>query len=109
MEAFSESQRRHLRCGFVRRDRWAPVQQFRGIPGVRDAPELCPGYSTQLPRVVEVARLWGWEQRGSIELNVRTRGWRLSDSVLDMVDVFAAEQSECERWSFEQARKKAGK
>lgn len=81
---------------------------FRGVPGVRDGPELCPGYSSQLPRVLEIARIWGWEKRGSIDTHTSVRGWVLSESVLDLVDLFAAEHAECERWTFEQRQKNRG-
>jgi len=53
--------------------------------------------------------LWGWEQRGSIAVHAETRGWLLTEPVLDLVDCFAAEHAECERWGWEQRQKKGGR
>ena len=82
------------------------------MPGCRvggqSGPDLCPGYTAQLPRVIEIARLWGWEKRGSIDTHTRVRGWTLTEPVLDLVDLFAAEQAECERWVIETRAKKGG-
>jgi len=116
-------QRKHLRCGWIKggvvRDEddhekvfgdWKKPLMYRGVRGStyggRLGPTTCPGYSCGLPQVIEVARAWGWEKRGSLAFQIEAREWLVTPAFLDLVDLFSSEQAESERWDFEQRHKK---
>ena len=65
-----ESSRRAMLCGYVPRDKW--IGNGHGttfVPGSPIShPEICPGYSTNLPPIREVADAWVWFSKGQMQL-----------------------------------------
>lgn len=77
-----------MRCGWVRASDWLEPQRGWGYIGgapVRE-PETCPGYTTQLPAVMELAELWAWWDKS--QLGNRAD---VPDDVADLVSAFNGE------------------
>lgn len=75
------------------------------VGGSDEVPEYCPGYTTRLPIVQDVARLWGWEKRGSIEMHLRARGIEPWPVLLDYLDIFAGNWARAEAWEMDERAK----
>ena len=104
-------QRRALKCGWLPRSQWLhlPHSSWGACGGSYDVPEYCPGYTARLPMVQEIARLWGWEKRGSLAIHLRGRDYEPTPLQLDMLDVFAGECAQAEAWEIKQRNEKQGR
>ena len=118
MEANNEQTRQLLGCG------WLPLPaenllRFRRVPSpggykgvtrtlesgaVTDEPETCPGYTTSLPEVIEIARArLHWKQGGPAALGVAE--W--SEHPLTVgVEILEGASNAAERWAYENPVKK---
>jgi hypothetical protein len=88
MLANDYNQRRFLKCGYVQREDWLPSDKRWGYVGGSSVhePETCPGYTTRLPAVLEVAEAWSWWERGQLGM----RG-DLDSSLVSLVSTLNAE------------------
>lgn len=48
-------------------------------------PTVCPGYTTSLPETIEVARAWGWAERGCLRDFTRDEP---TEALVDAVELF---------------------
>ena len=58
------------------------------------APTTCPTYTTALPEVIEIARASRWKDN-----LVTFIGAKPSEVVVDLIDIYDAEQARFERWA----------
>jgi len=93
MKATNSTQRQTMVCPYE-----APPSDALRAFGVKapappgyTGPDLtvCPGYTTSLPETIEVARAWGWAERGDLRAYCEP-----NDAVIDGVDIFAAAVAE---------------
>jgi hypothetical protein len=92
----TEETRACLGCGFLERS--------KHLAGERPFPEaeVCPGYSTRLPEVLEASRALAWSNRGGIVPLYGNR--ELPPAFLDAVDCLGAAASKVERDIMRDAR-----
>lgn len=76
---------------------WRPAAGYSG-----PVPTACPGYTTQLPEVIEAARAWSYWQKG--ELSHLTGGKPASEELLDRLDQIDHAVSEHEHSAREAAK-----
>lgn len=126
METTPYEYRRHLRCGWIsggverahpeaRTERvlgeWRAPLVRRGVTGSAIGgelgPKVCPGYTIKLPQVREIARWWGWEKRGVLDIQIERRDLLVTEDVLDLADVFSSEAAQAESWETEQRMERA--
>lgn len=65
----------------------------------------CPGYTTKLPEVVEIARLRMHAKEGSLPLFMH--GAEPTDVVVVGLEVLAGSTNECTTWAMENPEKKS--
>ena len=114
MDTFTAQQRQQIGCGFE------PLIQLRSVSlppsgklgfeglnydGTGD-PTVCPGYTTALPEVREVARAYSWREIG--ELRSFTGG-QPSEKLVEALDVFGREVARYERWAMTPAKDGGGR
>ena len=95
--------RRAMRCGYVRAEDWTtPLVSWGYIGGspIRQ-PETCPGYTTTLQVVHEVADAWGWWKRGQLGM-MRD----LPLAVTQLVSLFNSEVIAAEGWYYDEVKPK---
>jgi hypothetical protein len=73
------------------------------VSGARTIPTQCPGYTTRLPDVIETMRLWGWWERGQLELRCPDP----NDLQMDLIEVFNVHKSLAEQHYLDLIRKEA--
>lgn len=92
---------------------WQQPLQIRPLRGKAigesRGPTYCPGYSRQLPQVVEIARLASWEKRGILDLNIKERDLVITEQALDYLDFFSSEVSDADTWLTQERIKEAKK
>lgn len=64
---------------------------------------VCPGYTTALPDVVDIARLYPWAEKGGLQRSELTRG------AIDGVDILRNTVGELEAFRIEQMKKEANR
>ena len=95
----TDADRAALRCGWMRASDWrteelSPHQE-----------EVCPGYTTQLPDVIEAARLLQWRNHGGLAALVDELP--LSPRAATCVDILDASVREIESEMMHKATEKA--
>jgi hypothetical protein len=92
-----------MRCGFVRREDWVTPRPFHGDIGGSPIiqPQTCPGYTTQLPAVVEVATLWAWWEKGQLGMLADT-----PEMVAELVSIFNGEIVASRSYYMDEMKKK---
>jgi hypothetical protein len=95
------------KCGWLPRESWVEIKNssWGVVGGSYDIPETCPGYTVRLPVVQRVARLWGWEKRRCLDVQLRSRQEEPTELELDLLDLFSAEASRSESWELDQRSK----
>ena len=58
-----------------------PPDHEQGTPW----PTVCPGYSTSLPETIEVARAWGWAERGDLRAFTQEQP---TEALVDAIELF---------------------
>jgi len=68
-------------------------------------PSVCPGYTTRLPEVIEIARAWFHHSKGAIAAfcNGQPRG-----ALLGGIEILDSATNECQAWAMDNPVKKAG-
>ena len=98
--------RERMRCGYIPHERWETADRVIEIADLRSGiinPSVCPGYSTQLPKVLEAARAWGHWERGQLQLRYADPPGEL----LDLIELFHQERSMAEAYVTNEATKQA--
>lgn len=93
--------RQYLACAYEPRVEGARAWQHQGYEGPE--PETCPGYTTKLPEVREVAEARFYLHKGSLSLLVRGE---LSDSLRDGIAILECAEGDVTRWAANNPEKK---
>lgn len=108
MQTVSEYERQLVGCGF------APpldvdLRSFADLApplGADTKPTVCPGYSTSLPEVIEVARArLHWSKGGPAALGIVE--WH-DDPLAIGIEVLEGAANECQSWTLDNPVKKGG-
>lgn len=83
MKSNDESARSRMACGWIPKEKWKDGAVFP-VPGVKEIPKVCPGYTVHLPAVQDVARSWSWWNKGQLQI----RCDKPSELLLDLIEVF---------------------
>ncbi len=95
MKKYGADVRRELGCGFEHdRKGRSFVWNHEGNPG--EPPTMCPGYTTKLPMVREVAASYIHWEKGTLEQ--RFRGHELPEPLLDALEILHGNVSEVQSW-----------
>lgn len=93
MRALTEAARSQAGCGY------APtverIYPWAGLGYKGATPTVCPGYSTNLPEVIEVARARFHWTKG--ELSAFTHG-RATDALMIGIEILEGAVNECQAW-----------
>jgi hypothetical protein len=108
MSTLSADNRAQLGCVFepvlVQATPWSPLAlnpAWKGIDGKGEPPTVCPGYTTTLPDVVEVARGRVHWQKNSLR---DFCGGAPNEQMLALIELLEGETNEVDRWHLENAR-----
>lgn len=85
-----------MRCGFV-----PPEEHQTGLVAFPEC-EVCPGYSSRLPEVIEAARALSWSKRGGVTPLYGSR--ELPACAVDAIDVLEGAANKVERATLRAAR-----
>jgi hypothetical protein len=108
MRTLPKQMRQQMACGYeVAAPPGIEAQAWSGLGYKGPAPATCPGYTTTLPEVIEVARAWRWWDKG--ELARFVRGDEVSDDLILGIDVFEGAVRELERWLLTPADRGGGR
>lgn len=91
--------RQYLACAYEPRVEGARAWQHQGYEGPDS--ETCPGYTTKLPEVREVAEARFYLHKGSLSLLVRDE---LSDSLRDGIAILETEDNSVMSWIANQGK-----
>lgn len=98
MQTFSSSKRQALGCAYERAVPWAtpwtPVAMNASYRGTM--PTVCPGYTTNLPEVVEAVRARVHWSKGS--LTTFTKGEPPSDALIYAIEIVEGGFNEVQAW-----------
>jgi hypothetical protein len=102
-----ETTRQQLGCGFTPLPP-ENLMRFRRVisPGGYKGVELdvCPGYSTSLPEVIEVARArFHWKHGGPATLGIAD--WQFNPLMIG-IEILEGAVGEADRWAFDNPEKK---
>jgi hypothetical protein len=101
-KAYDYNARRAMRCGYVSAADWkdagADTGYIAGCP-VRE-PETCPGYTTQLPHIAEVASAWAWWEKGQLGMRAD-----VPDAIAELVSLFNGEIVAARTYYLEESKK----
>jgi hypothetical protein len=98
MQHNDEPYRREMGCG------WMPPSESTMLlwTGPKRSLEgqvtVCPGYTTRLPDVVDVARLLWWIEHGTVQRDA------LAPVVVTGIDVLRSSIAECEQFRFDEIK-----
>jgi hypothetical protein len=88
--------RREMGCGYLA----GSTPPMWGGPNGKLELETCPGYTTELPDVVDVARLYSWAEKGGLQRH------RLTRPIIDGIDILRSAVADVEVYSVEKAKEK---
>ena len=113
-----------FRCGWIPDSEWAPdtvvhspienttVSRLVRMPvaGGHPNPDTCAGYTTQLPQVHEVARAWGWWDKGHhLGEFYGCQSHEVPQDVRDLVELYHQARAGAEAWYYEQRDARDGR
>ena len=106
MPTNSETSRLSWGCGYLP----LPAEnllRFRQIPkpdGFKGEPTICPGYTTSLPEVIEIARArFHWKNGGPAAIGITD--W-VNHPLAIGIEILEGAANESERWAFDNPVKK---
>lgn len=87
-------------CGHLSRRGGPGFPRPGGWPLQETEKELCPGYLTRLPQVIETVRLLSWKKTG--QLAIRLEGTEPTGLLMDSLDILEAAIGDVESYMLEQ-------
>lgn len=103
MQTYTVEQRQQIGCGFEPlvqlRSQWTPPSSrlgFEGIDYKGSDPTMCPGYTTSLPEVREVANAHGWRELGELRSFC---GGKPTEQLVEGVGILAREVVRYQNWA----------
>ena len=93
--------RRHMRCGWIPESEWLAdyPHHFMKTPSPDHHETACPGYTTQLPAVHEVACCFAWREKGQLQLRYPDG---ISDELIALLDIYAVSQNLSEQYEYKE-------
>ncbi len=101
-----EQTRQTYGCGFAPPlpDNLVPFRQVPRPAGYDSEPSQCPGYLTNLPEAIEVARArFHWSKGGLLSIGVTD--WQ-DDPMVTCIEILEGATNQADRWAFENPEKK---
>jgi hypothetical protein len=106
MQVQPKLQRQLVGCGYEPpAAKHLPIVAWAGLGYSGPRPTTCPGYTCNLPEVIEVARARIHWKNGAIAAFV---GGHPTDEMMIGIEVLEGSYNELERWCFENPVKKGG-
>lgn len=106
MEKLTTEQRQLVGCGYLPVPDKLRAFVDRSAPlGCNVEPTVCPGYSTNLPETIEIARARLHWSKGSLR---DFCGERPDESLLMGIEILEGASNECQAWCMENPVKKGG-
>ncbi len=107
-EHYRYIERRKRSCGFIPTDEWIESDALGfGRPkiltsdGVKHL-DTCPGYTSQLPEVVEAASGWGWWEKGQLQLRYPDGPPHM---LMDLIEAFHVANAQAQEYYMDQLSK----
>lgn len=94
--------RREMGCGWLPRAE-NPAAVWSGQTGALEN-RTCPGYTTELPDVIDVARVYWWADKGSIRDRL---GGEPPEAIINGVDVLRCAIGDVEHYRIEKAKERS--
>lgn len=98
----NEKARSFMACGWIPQTKWRRKAPWP-VPGFRGDVTVCPGYSSKLGAVQDVARAWSWWTKGQLE----TKYPQPSTLLMDLVEVFNGAQVGAENYEQDERMRRA--
>jgi len=100
---YGYNHRRFMRCGYVPVADWrkagADAGYLAGCP-IRE-PDTCPGYTTKLAEVAEVATAWAWWEKGQLGMRAD-----VPNALAELVSLFNGEIVSARSYYLDETKKK---